>query len=122
MRYLSRARLLAAVSLIASMAVWHAPANAQDMAQDKTQDESGAWVEKAAALVPAGFVAGRAYRVDRETMTGFPHRFGRCGDAGKRFRSRIYGGGEARSRRRQTDFRVRHVHPPHLGGHHGFGE
>jgi hypothetical protein len=71
MRYLSRARLLAAVSLIASMAVWHAPANAQDMAQDKTQDESGAWVEKAAALVPAGFVAGRAYRVDPETMTGY---------------------------------------------------
>jgi hypothetical protein len=67
MRYLSRSHLLAAVSLIASIAVWHAPAKAQD----KTQDESGEWQEKAAALVPAGFVAGRAYRVDRETMTGY---------------------------------------------------
>ncbi|MDF2116342.1 SH3 domain-containing protein [Roseiarcaceae bacterium H3SJ34-1] len=67
MLYISRIRLLTAVSLIASVAAWNAPARAQDEAQDET----GEWVEKAAALVPAGFVAGRAYRVDRAAMRGY---------------------------------------------------
>ena len=71
MRHFSRAQLLAAVSLAASVTVWNAPAKAQVVAQVDAADATGEWVQKASALVPGDFVPGRVFRVDHATMTGY---------------------------------------------------
>lgn len=67
MRHFYCVQLLAA----ASLAVWNAPAKAQVAPQAEMQEPTGEWVEKASALVPAGFVPGRVYRVDHAAMTGY---------------------------------------------------